>query len=638
MNKKFDTKGDFLSHLKVFLNDACAHHKDVVLLIEEAQNFDPERLEEVRLISNIEKPDKKLINIIFVGQNEFNSILKKNNALRQRIAIVHNLEPLQEIETEQYVIHRLKVAGSDKKIFSSEAVREIYSYSKGNPRLINIICDFALLTGYASGKKIIEPEIIRECAANSLPPRPPKENSVVDPGDPSKSIPETQAGYQPGQVENSYQIVTQNAQKKPVGHKRAYILPTFAVILLSIFGYLYFLGDNHAPYRNLKAYLGQAYDRYIGPKSETSSQEPDEATIQQSSIVVAEVQALDLKTRNTSIEDQLAQLKSHNEELRAVVEELKGAKERVVELEREVPMIDAMLSQSQQKLAKLGKELNQEKQSKELLSSELSSKVNLIAELREKLEDSQSNALKAETKIENSTKKINELQENLLALKTEKASAETQLAQLRASYKGLSADIQQLEGAKKRVAELESAVAMREQTLTQSKQKVTDLTVALEQEKKGGEQLRAELSTKTNQAAALEQKLEAALSSRTELEKAIETSNGENAALEGQLLELKTQIASYESQLSELKSRNETLAADLAGLKGAKERVTELEGVVAMREQTLSQSEQKVTDLTSALEQEKKDRERLGTELSRQADQVTALEQKLAVALSSRTR
>ncbi len=143
MKKKFSTKGDFLSHLKVFLNDAYAQDKDVVLLIEEAQRIDPERLEEVRLISNIEKPDKKLINIIFVGQNEFNSILKDNEALRQRIAIVHKLEPLQEIETEQYVTHRLKVAGSDQKIFSAEAVREIYAHTKGNPRLINIICDYA---------------------------------------------------------------------------------------------------------------------------------------------------------------------------------------------------------------------------------------------------------------------------------------------------------------------------------------------------------------------------------------------------------------------------------------------------------------------------------------------------------------
>ena len=217
MDKKFSTKGEFLSHLKLFLNEAYAQQKEVVLLIEEAQRFDPERLEEVRLISNIEKPEKKLINIIFVGQNEFNIILKNNKALRQRIAIIHKLEPLQEIETEQYVTHRLKVAGSDKKIFSSEAVREIYSYSKGNPRLINILCDFALLTGYASEKKIIDPEIIRESAANCLPPKPPKEDTVEDSAASSKSIPETQAGYQPGQLENSHQIVAQNTQKKTCG-------------------------------------------------------------------------------------------------------------------------------------------------------------------------------------------------------------------------------------------------------------------------------------------------------------------------------------------------------------------------------------------------------------------------------------
>ncbi len=420
MNKKFSTKGDFLSHLRHFLNNAYVHHKEVVLVIEEAQRFDQERLEEVRLISNIEKPDKKLINIVFVGQNEFNSILIKNKALRQRVSIIHNIEPLQEIETEQYVMHRLKIAGSERKIFSPEAVREIYSFSEGNPRLINIICDFALLTGYAKEKKIIEPEIIRECAANYLLPKQQKEDAIEDLRASSKSIPETGTGIQPGTSGNSYQIVAKKVRIKPAGHKLAYVTPMFVVILLSIFGYLYFFGENHAPYRNLKTFLGQAFDRYTGSKSETSSQKPDEITIQQSNIAGTQVQALDLKTQNTSIENQLAQLKSHNEELRAALEELKGAKERVVELEREVPMLDTMLSQSQQKVAKLAKELNQEKQSGELLSSELSSKVDLIAELREKLENSQSNALEVETKIENSTKKINELQEQSAEFKNGK--------------------------------------------------------------------------------------------------------------------------------------------------------------------------------------------------------------------------
>ena len=159
--------------------------------------------------------------------------------------------------------------------------------------------------------------------------------------------------------------------KKPAGLKLAYVAPMFAVILLGIFGYLYYFGENHAPYRNLKTYLGQAFERYSGSNMETSSQKPGEITIQQSNIAGAQVQALDLKTQNTSTENQLVQRKAPNDELRAAREELKAAKERVGELEREVSMIDTMLSQSQQKIAKLTKELNQEKQNGKLLSSEI---------------------------------------------------------------------------------------------------------------------------------------------------------------------------------------------------------------------------------------------------------------------------
>jgi general secretion pathway protein A len=126
-------------------------------------------LEEIRLILNLQ-PDKKLINTVFAGQKEFNTILKKNKPLRQEFDVINNIEPLREIETEQYVMHRLKIAGSEKEIFSPEAIREIYSFSEGNPRLINIICDSSLSAGYAKKKKIIKPEIIRECAANCILP------------------------------------------------------------------------------------------------------------------------------------------------------------------------------------------------------------------------------------------------------------------------------------------------------------------------------------------------------------------------------------------------------------------------------------------------------------------------------------
>ena len=164
MNKKFRTKGEFLRHLEDFLCTAHAAHKKVLLVIEEAQRLNHALLEEVRLLSNIEKQNAKLISILFIGQNEFNDRLKKNRALKQRVNIRYNIQPLTEIETKTYIRHRLKIAGSKTDVFSRDAIREVYAFSKGNPRLINVICDLALLSGYLKETKIIESQIIKDCA------------------------------------------------------------------------------------------------------------------------------------------------------------------------------------------------------------------------------------------------------------------------------------------------------------------------------------------------------------------------------------------------------------------------------------------------------------------------------------------
>ena len=313
MNKKFSTKGDFISHLRRFLNNAYDHNQEVVLVIEEAQRFDQEQLEEVRLISNIERPDKKLISIIFVGQNEFDGILHKNKPLRQRVSIIHKIKPLQEIETKQYVLHRLKIAGSESEIFSPGAFREIYSFTEGNPRLINIICDLALLTGYAENKKIIEPETIRECALNRLLPTQQKEAAAEYVK--ASSIPnkETKKGVYPSTLEDSPQILAKDVPPKATRFKLAYATSISMVFLLSLIGYLYFYGDNHAPYRDFKTFLGQAFDRYTGSKLETSSQKPDEIDTQQSNIAGTEVPTLDFTAQRASFENQIDELKSRNE-------------------------------------------------------------------------------------------------------------------------------------------------------------------------------------------------------------------------------------------------------------------------------------------------------------------------------------
>ena len=165
-NKRFNSKGEFLVYFSQFLHKAHINNKRILLIIDESQRLTNELLEEIRLLSNIEKQSAKLINIFFVGQNEFIDILLRaeNRALKQRITINYRINPLTENETEQYVRHRLKVAGSQKNIFTSKAVHEIFAFSGGYPRLINIVCDHSLLTGYVKGKKAIDAGIVKECA------------------------------------------------------------------------------------------------------------------------------------------------------------------------------------------------------------------------------------------------------------------------------------------------------------------------------------------------------------------------------------------------------------------------------------------------------------------------------------------
>lgn len=166
LGKSFTSKGDFIQQFTAFLNHAHDEHKKVLLIIDESQRLSQELLEEIRLLSNIEKQSSKLINIFFVGQIEFNSIIldPKNSALRQRISVNYDLRPLSAKETGQYVHHRLKIAGAGKPIFNAAAVREIFRFSNGYPRLINVICDRALVTGFTRESKKIGPAILKECA------------------------------------------------------------------------------------------------------------------------------------------------------------------------------------------------------------------------------------------------------------------------------------------------------------------------------------------------------------------------------------------------------------------------------------------------------------------------------------------
>ncbi len=166
MKKRFRSKGEFLIYLKNYLIEVNRQNKQALLIIDECQRLNQPLLEEIRLLSNIEMTNTKLINIFFVGQNEFNDIILShhNRAIRQRITINYNITALSEAETQAYICFRLSIAGADDTIFTSGAIDEVYKFSDGYPRLINIICDQALLTGFVKEKKQIDEKIVVECA------------------------------------------------------------------------------------------------------------------------------------------------------------------------------------------------------------------------------------------------------------------------------------------------------------------------------------------------------------------------------------------------------------------------------------------------------------------------------------------
>ena len=166
INNDFNTKGEFLIQFKHFLHRTYSEVKKTLLIIDEAQRLNQHLLEQIRLLSNIERPDAKLINVFFIGQNELYKLImdEQNKALRQRISVHYSIEPLTESDTRKYIKHRLKIAGSDAEIFSPKAIHEVFLFSSGYPRLINIICDQALLTGYVNEIDKINRKIVKQCA------------------------------------------------------------------------------------------------------------------------------------------------------------------------------------------------------------------------------------------------------------------------------------------------------------------------------------------------------------------------------------------------------------------------------------------------------------------------------------------
>tara|TARA_R110002096_G_scaffold116384_3_gene252145 strand:+ start:1708 stop:2715 length:1008 start_codon:yes stop_codon:yes gene_type:complete len=149
-----------------FLIEQYRQGRRTLLIVDEAQNLAAETLEEIRLLTNINADEHMLLQLLLVGQPELHELLKRHDLrqLAQRISVIAKLEPLDEKETAAYVRHRLTVAGGDPKLFHKNALRLIYWNSGGIPRVINTLCDLALVYGYADRKKKIDAMLIADIA------------------------------------------------------------------------------------------------------------------------------------------------------------------------------------------------------------------------------------------------------------------------------------------------------------------------------------------------------------------------------------------------------------------------------------------------------------------------------------------
>lgn len=158
---------DLVDLLNRRLLEAHAKGRRVVVIVDEAQNLTPSTLEQVRLLTNLETGSQKLLQIILIGQPELREVLDRVELrqLAQRITGRYHLAPLSRVETAAYVNHRLKVAGATVEIFTAAALREVHRLSGGVPRIINVICDRALLGAFTQEQHHIGAGMIREAAS-----------------------------------------------------------------------------------------------------------------------------------------------------------------------------------------------------------------------------------------------------------------------------------------------------------------------------------------------------------------------------------------------------------------------------------------------------------------------------------------
>ena len=416
MKKPFKNKAEFLIQLGELVKKAGAQSKKVILAIDEAQRLTPEMLEQIRIFSNVETLGHKVVSYIFGGQTEFLDMVKQNRALTQRIFLCHMLQPLTQSETGDFISHRLKVAGTEESIFTAAAVQKVFRLSGGNPRLINILCDKALFTGYALDKKKIGPELIKKRTENTpIPLTPPKESAA---GAPKQE--HAKRSDSTGATAESSKDPAQAAPEKPYvkifGLNTGYWALIAIIVVLGLAVYFYHYSGFRATSMNPEA----------DPRQAQSSVLQAESAVGTGEIGRLQSQMLELRRQKDDSETRLRELETRFRAFEKDQQELKSAKARVAEFENAMALKDKDLSATDQKFKEAEKALAQEKSAKDRLVGEFSSKEAAIAELQKKLEsaDSAQDLLKGE--VDTLKKENTRLQAQLVEINNQRDAAEAQ--------------------------------------------------------------------------------------------------------------------------------------------------------------------------------------------------------------------
>jgi len=194
-----------------FLIEQYAQNKHSVLIVDEAQNMSADTLEELRMLSNINADKDQVLQVILAGQPALRETLRKPELMQfaQRIAVDYYLESLSQEETQAYIQHRLSIAGAHKTIFTNEACSAIFKYSGGTPRLINLLCDTALVYGFAEQSESISEKLVHDVV------REQHNNSIIPTFNTSQNDAWSNQGTEQVEIEAASHVNREHVQKKP---------------------------------------------------------------------------------------------------------------------------------------------------------------------------------------------------------------------------------------------------------------------------------------------------------------------------------------------------------------------------------------------------------------------------------------